>query len=231
MEQRFIIDDLRDHNEKLKLQNEILKAENEKLKIVHNAETTDIKQRVIDLTTENQNLSQQLAESKQENADFKTKSVQLVKLLKTKNERINQTQAESVSEIKKLKEKLCSIESKATIKTVNKTKQVSASVVRPKEGTNLKRKIASNSLVPKRPRIQYIRKITKIPQHRSCCFCQATRSESLVFCFQCSITFHPTCFIEFQTGLVDVDLDKEWFCDSCPPNESLDFLALYQKSD
>ena len=229
MEQRFIIDDLRDHNEKLKLQNEILKADNEKQKIVHNAETADIKQRVIDLTTENQNLNEQLAESKQENADWKTKAENLKKDLKAKYECTNQTQL--IAYTNKLKQQIRSIEDKAKIEKADKTTQVSTRIVQVKEGTCLKRKIASNSLVPKRPRIQYIRKITKISQHRSCCFCQDTRSESLVFCFQCSITFHPTCFIEFQTGLVDVDLDKEWFCDSCPPNESLDFLALYQKSD
>ena len=64
MEQRFMIDDLRDHNEKLKLQNEILKAEIEKQKIFHDAETCKFEQRISDLKAEVQHLNEQLTESK-----------------------------------------------------------------------------------------------------------------------------------------------------------------------
>ena len=234
MEQRFMIDDLRDHNEKLKLQNEILKAEIEKQKIFHNAETCKFEQRISDLTAEVQHLNEQLTESKRENEDCKAKAVNLSSLLNIKNEHISQTQIidrENRSEVNKLKQKIRSFEDKATIEMADKTTQISARIVRKKEAVCLKRKTPPGLLVPKRPRLQPITRITKVLQHTTCCFCQDYRPESLAFCYKCSITFHPTCFIEFQNGSTDVDLDKEWFCDSCPPNESLDFRAMIRKYD
>ena len=58
MEHMFVIDDLRDQSEKLKLKNEILKAENEKVKILHKTEISKLEQNIEVLIEDNQNLNE-----------------------------------------------------------------------------------------------------------------------------------------------------------------------------